>query len=269
MKNLVTIALLFVSAAMIANNGPQLFHQGGFLGAKKQASEEGKFQMIEFVAKWCLPCKHMDQNTFNNSNLISYMDDHFVSAKVDIDDFDGFALKQKYNIRFLPSILVLDEDGKVIARYEEAMGPEALKKHLSKVVAKHPKPKANPVRQQRMKKTTPQQKLKEPVKTVIKPEANESSVQIPEQVEPEKTVFITDKVVLQFGVFSSLSNAENLYDQISEYLPSTPEMKPIQRDNKTLYALRYGPFTDIVEAEELKEELNLLGYNCLIKKMEL
>lgn len=257
MKNVVTTALLLFSTILCANNGSQLFHEGGYLGAQKQAIEEGKFQMIEFVAQWCLPCKHMDQTTFTDVGLINYMEQHFVSAKVDIDDFDGFALKQQYDIRFLPSIIILDEQGKVIARYEEAMGPDKLKSHLVEVVQKNQKPAP------RTTKTRVSGSLEKP-----KPQKNVSK-EIVEQVEPEEKVFLTDKVVLQFGVFSRLSNAEKLYDQISEYLPSTPEMKPIERGSQTIYALRYGPFTDKVEAEELKEELTLLGYDCIIKKMEL
>ena len=171
---------------------------------------------------------------------------HFVSAKVDIDDFDGFALKQKYKVRFLPTLIVLDANGKVLARYEEAMGASALQAKLKTVVDKNP------------------QQIRNAVRIV-----EHSDVQAPPQQKPEKTIFVTDKTILQFGVFGSELNAKRLYEEISEYLPSYPDMKAIELANgKTAYALQYGPFQEIDEAETVQEELKLLGYDSIIKKMQ-
>jgi thiol-disulfide isomerase/thioredoxin len=111
------------------------FYKGNLMSIQETAKAEGKLYFYDFVASWCTPCKWMDETTYTDANLANYIDANYVAAKVDIDDFDGYALKEKYKIQVLPTIIVFNQDGKVVGRYEESLSStkmtEILKKHNS------------------------------------------------------------------------------------------------------------------------------------------
>lgn len=99
------------------------FFQGSVTSAKAQAAAEGKLYFLDFVANWCMPCRWMDQTTYTDPTLSAYIGENYIPVKVDIDDFDGFALKQQYNIKLLPTILVFNARGKLLGRFEESLAP--------------------------------------------------------------------------------------------------------------------------------------------------
>jgi len=97
---------------------------------KKQALAENKLFFIKFGAKWCLPCKVMEQTTFKDETLKAYIADHYIPLNVDVDDFDGYNLKQLYQVNTLPSFLIFSADGTLLARFEESLSANALLNHL-------------------------------------------------------------------------------------------------------------------------------------------
>lgn len=97
------------------------FFDGDFVTAKTKAGTEGKLFFLDFYADWCMPCKWMDQTTFRDNRIAGVMNDNYVAIKLDIDKVEGFELKNKYEVQYLPTILIFNSKGKLIDRIEETM----------------------------------------------------------------------------------------------------------------------------------------------------
>jgi hypothetical protein len=72
----------------------------------------------------------MEETTFADQRVINYMKEHYVAVKIDIDDFDGFAYKQLYEIKKLPSILIFNSKGVLLEQYTGSHAPSGLLKIL-------------------------------------------------------------------------------------------------------------------------------------------
>lgn len=264
MKSILMIVIMSVPMIMMANKDIFFFDEGNYLTAKKKAELTGKFQLLEFGAAWCTPCKHMNQTTFKDPQVLNYLDEYFVSVKIDIDQFDGFALKQKYEIKYLPTLVILNSKGEIIGRIEEAVGPTKLLSRLENLTNKSIT--SIPTTQQ---EDSPVDAPSPEVGTSI----TESKPEIRVPDEPKKPTMPAalkpqKRSILQFGVFGNKENAINLSDKVMSYLPSSPEIMTISSGNKTLYKVVYGPFNDEKEATDLQQELEANGIKTLIKPLE-
>ena len=64
-------------------------------------------KLIKLYADWCGPCKVLG-NMLKDSNI-----EH---ESVNIDSPDGEGLSIKYNVRAIPTLLVLDKDGNLLRK---------------------------------------------------------------------------------------------------------------------------------------------------------
>jgi thiol-disulfide isomerase/thioredoxin len=134
--SLIIILVAVHSLSSAEENMP--FFTGTVEAAREKAKKENKLYFIEFYAKWCEPCKWMDEHTFTHPNLTSYVAKNYIPVKVDVENLDGFVWKQKYKVQYLPTIIVLNADGAVLGKYEKSM--EA--KDLLRILQNH---KGSPV----------------------------------------------------------------------------------------------------------------------------
>ncbi len=99
---------------------------GSLPEAKYKAATEGKLYMVKFTASWCMPCKWMDKNTFSDPRVQNYITSNYVPVSIDVDDFDGMVIKQKYEVQVLPTIIIFNSKGEEVSRYAESLGPSRL-----------------------------------------------------------------------------------------------------------------------------------------------
>jgi len=72
-------------------------------------------KILKFSAEWCLPCKSM-------ASMLSNMEIPLPIEEYDIDE--DFEISTRFNIRGVPTIILVDEYGEEIARKTGLMSKE-------------------------------------------------------------------------------------------------------------------------------------------------
>lgn len=89
------------------------------------AEKEKKPIVIDFYTSWCRWCKVMDEKTFSDSEVQSYLAEHFVSIRINAESrSDRFSFKGKqysaveltrsFGVKGFPSLAYLDREGGLI-----------------------------------------------------------------------------------------------------------------------------------------------------------
>ncbi len=94
-----------------------------------------KGTIIDFYADWCIPCKELDASTFSDPKVIQESE-KFINLKADMtkslaDDVE--ALRNKYKIVGVPTVLILDKNGNEVKRITGFIPPEEFYKILKDV----------------------------------------------------------------------------------------------------------------------------------------
>ena len=79
----------------------------------QEAIVESKPVMLDFYADWCIPCKELDKFTFTAPEVVE-LSGNFIMLKVDLTTADSplnKSLREKYNIRGVPTLIFLDSNG--------------------------------------------------------------------------------------------------------------------------------------------------------------
>ena len=77
-------------------------------------------KIIKFEASWCNPCKQLARTLANSV-------DSSISSLVEAIDVDsGNSLVEKYNIRGVPVLLFIDNEGNELARLTGAISAKAI-----------------------------------------------------------------------------------------------------------------------------------------------
>ena len=77
------------------------------------AKKTGKPSIIDFYADWCPPCQQMEKYTFPDQRVIEELS-RFVAIKVDLTrpTAEDQAVAGKYNVKFIPTYVLTDTQGR-------------------------------------------------------------------------------------------------------------------------------------------------------------
>jgi thioredoxin:protein disulfide reductase len=102
-------------------NAPEIAWMTNEEEALAKANAEGKPVLIDFGAEWCAACKKLEHQTFPDPNVRSEAQ-RFVTLRVDATDDEDVninKLKDKYKVVGLPTVIMLDKNGKEAVRFND------------------------------------------------------------------------------------------------------------------------------------------------------
>jgi thiol:disulfide interchange protein DsbD len=115
-------------AATLPGGGAALVWEHSEQAASARAKSEGRPLMVDFTAEWCAACKELAKHTFTDPRVMEKaLAAKFVAVKVDAtndDDPQVDAVKGKYKVVGLPTVVIYDSTGKERKRFNEFVGPE-------------------------------------------------------------------------------------------------------------------------------------------------
>ncbi len=232
------------------------FVEGELDAVKAEAVREGKMLFVHFTADWCLPCRWMERETYPDTALAAFVQAHFIPLKVDIDRPEGIRAKQQYQVVLLPSMLVFDRGGQLVARMEESLSPADLLDKLEKAVqgegsslALRPAaPPAEPFRQV----------LDNPFPDINQGQADDpllhpaSPSPVPATAEAAGEA---PRFAVQLGVFGQFENAQRQAESMGDMVDEDVRVQPGTLEGKSIFRVLVGRFRDLAQAEAYRRQL--------------
>ena len=93
-----------------------------------QAIAEDKLIFVDIYADWCTPCKMMDEDVFSDKVVSDFMKANFVNYKVDGEKHNGPNLGVMFGVGGFPTLLILDQRGRILERNDGALYHSGLKR---------------------------------------------------------------------------------------------------------------------------------------------
>jgi len=111
--------LLFSLCIYISAKAQEInWFKGTWLETKAKAKAENKYIFIDGYTVWCGACKLMDQETFSDSDVISFINKNYVAIQLDMEAGEGQKIAMKYEVDGFPTFLIFNPNGKYVFRAE-------------------------------------------------------------------------------------------------------------------------------------------------------
>jgi thioredoxin-related protein len=118
------LAMLFSPLWLVAQKSDISFEQDGtWQQVLEKAKVENKYVFVDCYASWCGPCKTMDREVYTSDTVGKYMNDNFISVKVQMDTAQGDSknvqswyttahdIGMQYSVHAYPSFLIFSPEG--------------------------------------------------------------------------------------------------------------------------------------------------------------
>ncbi|MFI2744522.1 thioredoxin family protein [Zhouia sp. PK063] len=118
---LILVSLLSSCKIMAQQHTPNdsgiIFNHQEFKKVLAVAKAHHKKIFVDAYATWCAPCKQLQKTTFKDAKASAYYNRNFINISVDVERGEGLDLAKTWKIEGLPTLLILNEDGEVLASH--------------------------------------------------------------------------------------------------------------------------------------------------------
>lgn len=121
-ESLEKMAVNFVNASLLAD-------------VLKIAKDQNKLVYLDIGAKWCAPCKLLKKNVYTDIETADLLNEYFIPYLVDGEKNEGPDLALIYGVEAYPTLLILDDKGKVIVKRVGGIGIKGLQDFLNEGLA--------------------------------------------------------------------------------------------------------------------------------------
>jgi len=92
--------------------------QADFQSALAKSKETGKPVLVDFGASWCPACQQMKHQSWPDEKVQRLVVDKYIPVFLDVDVQGAGEISHQYVVEYLPTVLILNGDGKVLNRAE-------------------------------------------------------------------------------------------------------------------------------------------------------
>jgi thioredoxin-related protein len=131
--------LIVLNIVLAPNLGAQnkiQFDESGYQSVLQRSKKEQKPVFYMLYATWCAHCNKMKSEVFTDTLVINYMNKNFIMASQDIEKGEGDFFRKKFGIRFYPTFLFLNENGKELYNMSGEFKAEAFIKEAKNALTK-------------------------------------------------------------------------------------------------------------------------------------
>ena len=118
-------ALLMITAVMffafapkdnskIKNEEGIQFIESNWTKALQEAKKQNKLIFLDAYTSWCGPCRMLKQNTFPDKAAGEFFNKNFINVALDMEQGDGPAVAEKYQVNAYPTLIIADADGNIV-----------------------------------------------------------------------------------------------------------------------------------------------------------
>lgn len=126
---------MFITIGVSAQKGVD-FKDVDLRTARELSAKSGKPIFMDAYTTWCGPCKYMASRVFTREDVGDFINKNFIAVKYDMEKGEGPSIARDYGIQGYPTFLILDSDGKELARI---MGSTSASEFMAKVKRVYPK----------------------------------------------------------------------------------------------------------------------------------
>ena len=247
--------LIFMPLILALSLSFDLFqHEPSISQAFTKSKELKRTLILYFHGDECTGCIQTDA-FFERPEIRQAISEKFVSAEVDIDNFDGKACQQIYGIQHVPAVLFVDMDGTILYRAEKSFSLGELEGRITG---------GNTIRSSATENTT-SSISREPES----PRREHGHNTIPKTElmhDASGNVGVSGSHFhVQVGYFGSQVNAERLAGELQNKSIDA-FLKEEMRNGKTNYRVLIGHYSTEHQAKTEMSRIQTAGYEARIYK---
>ena len=171
----------------------------------QKAKKENKKVLVFYSAEWCLPCNTMKNSVFKDQVIETLIHNSVIPVIVDFKAASSSEWINAYDVRILPTNIMLDADGQVVNRYEGGMEIDRYKAFLkNEKWEEHTNIPIYTTHDHNTKIIAVNSGPSTPQSVFVEPKITENLIEHHADIHDHSVVESEDSYVIQFAAFLSM-----------------------------------------------------------------